>query len=216
MLRLGEHPLIAYSVSWLARQGVDRIFVNLHHHPEQIEAYLGDGSAFGVRVSYHYEPELLGTAGTVRALEPWFDGEDVLVAYGDLLIEQSLDELFTQHAATAADATLLVHRRRGSNSVLALADDRRVLAFQERPDNAPDEETWVNSGVQLLSPAARVLIGDTVPADLPRDLYVPHLSALRIFAVPVTGYRCAIDSPKRYEQATAAVRDGIVPTPLIA
>ena len=49
----------------LRRHGVRDVAANLHYHPDEIRTYFGDGSAFGVRLDYNFEEELLGTAGGV-------------------------------------------------------------------------------------------------------------------------------------------------------
>jgi NDP-sugar pyrophosphorylase family protein len=135
----------------------------------------------------------------------------VLVVYGDLLIDQDLGALREAHRAKRASATLLVHERAGSNSLIALAADCRITGFIERPSEAERERhpfPWVNSGAQILSRALVAQIPSAGPADLPRDLYVPLVARERLFGVPLSGYRCAIDSPARYAEARHACASG--------
>ena len=68
MLPLGGQPLIGYLVALLREHGVREIAVNLHHRPDSIRAYLGEGRDFGVRVTYSHEETLLGSAGAVKEL----------------------------------------------------------------------------------------------------------------------------------------------------
>jgi NDP-sugar pyrophosphorylase family protein len=211
-------PLLAYTLAWLARHRVRDVAINLHFLGDRIEAAVGDGAALGVRVRYEREASLLGTAGTVRALASWFGDDDALVVYGDLLLDEDLGAMRACHAQRAADATLLLHRRAQSNSVVTMDADGRITAFLERPrDDDPSRasdgrETWVNSGVAILGRAVRERIpAERVPCDLPRDVYAPLVAAgARLHGYPLRGYRCAIDSPERYEEARRAVRDGVL------
>jgi mannose-1-phosphate guanylyltransferase/phosphomannomutase len=52
------------------------------------------------------------------------------------------------------------------------------------------------------------------PADFPRDVFPQLVAAGRLFAAPLTGYRCAIDSPERLAAAEAAVNDGLFDSPV--
>ena len=46
------------------------------------------------------------------------------------------------------------------------------------------------------------------PSDLPRDIYSKIVKSEPVYGYPLTGYRCAIDSPTRYEMANNAVKSG--------
>jgi mannose-1-phosphate guanylyltransferase/phosphomannomutase len=212
MLPVGGEPLLAHTLRHLARHGIHDVAVNLHFRGESIRTYFGRGAPFGVRLRYLDEPSLLGTAGTVRWLAPNLDPKDeLLVLYGDLLLDQDFGELARVHRDRAADATLLLHQRLGSNSLVRMEDDGRISAFLERPteeQRRASPHPWVNSGVAILGLRAREAIPAQAPADLPRDVWMPSVERLRLFGVPLSGYRCAVDSPQRLAEADAAFREG--------
>jgi len=62
MLFLEGRPMLEHIICHLARQGFDQIAINLHFKPEIVQNYFGDGSKWCVKITYSYEPELLGTA----------------------------------------------------------------------------------------------------------------------------------------------------------
>ena len=205
MLPIAGKPLLAHLIAYVASHGFDEVMINLHYRPEMIRDYFGDGAVFGVKLHYSHEETLLGTAGALKKVE-WFfaDVDEFLVVYGDLLIDQDLALLLALHRRERAAATLLVHQRHDSNSLIRVGPDQRILDFIERPTDAERRAArypWVNSGVQLLSPRLLDCIPADRPADLPRDLYVPLVREERFFALPLSGYRCAIDSPERYRQS---------------
>lgn len=211
LLPIASEPLLAYTLAHLARQGIADVAINVCYLGDQIRAAIGDGARFGLRIHYEVEPALLGTAGSVANLAGFFSGSDALVVYGDLLTDQPLGPLIARHREAAADATLLVHRRRRSNSAVELDGDGRVVCFRERPGDTGRGERWVNSGFQLLAPSLiAALARRPAPLDLPADVYAPGCAELRLFGVPLSGYRCAIDSPERYRQAQDAVATGSV------
>jgi NDP-sugar pyrophosphorylase family protein len=209
MLSVAGRPLLAYTIAWLAQYGFDQIAINLHFKAEQITNYFEDGSKWGVAIHYSYEDVLLGTAGTVKNLASYFeDVDDFLVVYGDLLIDQNLSEMLTFHHSKNATVTLLLHQRPGSNSLVQMQRNNQITGFIERPTDTQRQESaypWVNSGLQILSSTIMNYIPDKQPADFPRDVYIALIGHQPIFGFPLSGYRCAIDSPERYYQAQQAV-----------
>jgi mannose-1-phosphate guanylyltransferase len=212
LLPIGDEPLLGHTLRWLASYGYRDVAVNLHFMPELITRAIGDGARWGAVVHYSHEERLLGTAGALRRLRAGLgDARDVLVVYGDLLIDQDLDALRADHARTNADATLLLHERPGSNSLVAMNEERRITGFVERPteeERARHPYPWTNSGVAIVSTELVDLVPDGTVADLPRDVYAPRVHERRFFGHPLTGYRCAIDSPERYDAARAAFDAG--------
>jgi len=212
MLRLGDHPMLAYVLGHLRAQGIRQIVINLHFHPEAIRAPFGDGRRWGIELTYSEESALLGTAGGVKRMADYFRKEpEFLVQYGDVVTEQDFAAMVGFHRERRALATLLVHERQRSNSVIALDHEGRIEAFLERPTEAERSRvnsSWVNSGVYVLDPAILDRVPENTPADWPRDVFPRLVSGGRLFGFPLSGYRCAVDSPQRLEEARAAVATG--------
>jgi mannose-1-phosphate guanylyltransferase/phosphomannomutase len=212
LLPVAGQPLLFYALRYLVHFGFDEVAINLHYRAEQIVAAVGDGAGFGVDVHYAYEDSLLGTAGAVKNLEDFFAGcGDFLVVYGDLLIDQDLSAMLAFHRETQGTVTLLLHQRVGSNSLVRMGPDRRITGFVERPTEAQRSECsypWVNSGVHLCQDGILEHIPKGVSVDFPKDIFAKPCDAISLYGFPLTGYRCAIDSPERYREAEVALREG--------
>jgi len=205
MLDVGGTPILGHILGNLARHGFRQVVINLHHMGEAIESHCGEGSRYGVQITYQREERLLGTAGSVRNAREHFAGTGpVLVHYGDVLTDQDLGALLETHLNKGALATLLLHRRIGSNSVVVLDAESRIQRLLERPtpeERAAVDSPWVNSGIYLLDPSVLELIPPGIPCDFPKDIFPGLIAGGRVFGHPLEGYRCAIDSPERLEQA---------------
>lgn len=217
MLPIGGEPLLAHTLRYLASYGFHQVAINLHFMPDMIVDYFGDGSRFGVTIQYSHEEVLSGTAGAVKNLERYFaDVDDFLVVYGDLLVDQDLSALVDFHRETKGMATLLLHQRKGSNSIVNMDQSGCITRFVERPSEAQrqgSDSSWVNSGLQMLSSAIFPFIPDGQPSDLPLHVYIPLLRRRVVYGFPLSGYRCAIDSPERYAEAQAALAQGRYSSP---
>lgn len=212
MLPLNDHPMLACLIAHLRRQGFDDIVINLHFKPELIQNHFGDGSRFGVKLTYSLEPMLLGTAGGVKNVERFLRNEPAfLVQYGDILTDQDFQAMLRFHCERNALVTLLVHQGARSNSVVALDAERRITSFLERPtEEARQGQTspWVNSGVCVCAPEVLEHIPSNTACDLPRDVFPRLVRTGRLFGFPLSGYRVAVDSPERLAEARAALAEG--------
>ncbi len=210
MLDINGRPLLAYNIENLVRFGFDEIIINLHYMPEVIKDFAKDGSKFNAKIEYSYEPELLGTAGGVRNAIDFFDDNDpFLVIYGDIWTNQNLHDIVDVHNRNNALATLVLHQRKGSNSLVKLEENNQITGFIERP--SAEERTaypfsWVNSGIQLLEKKILANLKKSEFADLPKNIYPSLVEAGKLFGLPLSGNRIAIDSADRYNTACKLVK----------
>ena len=216
MLDLHGRPMLEYILANLRRHGFDQIGLNLHFMPETIRDYFGDGSPSGLDIEYSYEPQLLGTAGGTKKMESFLRGptefsEPFLIHYGDVVTNQDFRAMLDFHRRRNALATLLVHQRARSNSIVSIGAESRIERFLERPTDAQRggvTSSWVFSGVAICEPE----LLDSIPAgqfsDFPRDIFVRLADSSKLFAFPLSGKRCAVDSPERLEEARSGVAAG--------
>lgn len=214
MLLLQNRPLLEYILCNLRRSGFSEVAVNLHFMPEAIQEYFGDGARWGLKLSYSYEPRLLGTAGGVKKMEDFFDGEEsFLVHYGDIITDQDFAAMLRFHRERQALLTMLVHERSRSNSVVVLDKEQRVIDFLERPTEESRRgvhSKWVYSGVCMCGPAVLERIPVEVACDLPRDIFPDLIGTRRVFGFPLSGHRSAIDSQARYYETQTAIAENRV------
>ena len=150
---LGE-PVMTHSLRLLAQHGFDRVVCNLHYFPDMIRDHFGDGSRFGVDLTYSYEPELLGTAGGVRNVRDFFGGETFLIISGDALTDIDLTRLWNRHREAGGIGTLALKQVSDPTQlgVVITADDGRIEGFQEKPDPAEALSNLGNCGIYVFEP----------------------------------------------------------------
>ena len=134
-----------------------------------------------------------------------------MVHYGDVLTDQDFTAMTHFHRERKALAILLLHQRVRSNSVVSLDKEGRVIGFLERPTEEARrgaKSPWVNSGVYICDPQLLDEIPAGVTCDLPRDIFPKLIDSGRLFGFPLSGYRCALDSPERLAEARVAMAGG--------
>ena len=83
LVDVAGQPFIARQLGYLREQGIDRVVLCVGFLGEQIQTLVGDGSRFGLSVSYSQDwPQLLGTGGALRKAVPLLDSK-FFVLYGD-------------------------------------------------------------------------------------------------------------------------------------
>ena len=99
--------LILRLLTWLKREGIRSVVINLHHRPETITRLVGHGDRMGLIVRYSWEPTLLGSAGGPRQALPLL-GSRFFIVNGDTLVDFPLEDLHTAHERNGALVTLAV------------------------------------------------------------------------------------------------------------
>ena len=136
LLMAGGKPLIVWHLERLAAAGFKEVVINHAHLGAQIEAALGDGSNWGLRIQYSPEPPgALETAGGIAQALPLLGGEAFLVVNGDVYCDWDFQRA---EQLTAATAHLVMvenpaHHRSGDFSLQAnhvvLADSEQTLTY---------------------------------------------------------------------------------------
>jgi NDP-sugar pyrophosphorylase family protein len=175
MIPVAGKPILEHNIKFLARWGIHEIVINLHHCPEVVKNHLGDGSGFGVHITYSYEPELLGTAGAVKKFEKFFENA-FLVIYGDNLINCDLIRLLSTHRRYQGIGTIVIHYRDdvSQSGVVVLDDDERIAQFLEKPEADQLVGHWVNAGVFVLETEVFKYIPPDKPSDFGKEI-LPNL-----------------------------------------
>jgi NDP-sugar pyrophosphorylase family protein len=205
MLPLGGKPLLEHNVRLLAAAGVEDIAINLHYRPEVIRAHFGDGSAFGVRIRYSEESELLGTSGAVKNLEDFFRGGPFFVVYGDNFTDIRLDRMIEQHVSRGATCSIAVFHREDvtASGIVGIDAGDRIERFKEKPTESEVFSHWVSAGVFIVEPRVLEFIPPGKASDFGRDVLPALLVAgLPLYAYRMTGERLLwIDSPEDYRRS---------------
>ena len=206
-------PVMEHIVRLLARHGFDDVICNLHYFPEQIEQRFGDGSEWGIKLSYTHEAELLGTAGGVRNARDHFGGETFLIISGDALTDIDLTALWEAHRAKGGIATLSLKRVDDPSQigvVIRGADDR-IQGFQEKPDPAEALSDLGNCGIYVMEPEIFDYFPDHPFVDWALDVFPALLEQdVAFYGHEITEYWNDIGNIKEFRQGNFDALAGAV------
>lgn len=102
-------PLILYILAFLKKNGIKDVIINLHHHGQQIQKFLKNGSSIGMKIRYSHEPKILGTGGGIKKALRYVQ-DNVLIINGDVIADFNLKDLIKLHRQNKAYATFGLYR----------------------------------------------------------------------------------------------------------
>ena len=211
VVTLVDRPFLAFMLEWLAGHGVDEVVLSCGFKADKVRAVLGDGSAYGVRLTYREEPSPLGTGGALKFCEDLLD-DRFLMLNGDVLTDIDLSAQIAQHEATGATGTLaLVPVPDPSNYGLVRLDEQsRVLEFVEKPETDVGVNT-ISAGAYVLERSVTDLLRPDTKASIEREVF-PALVGNGLHGRVSDGYWLDIGTPERYLQGTFDILEGRVTT----
>ena len=106
MLPVKKRPLMAYLVSLLKNANIKELLVCTNKQAEAIREYFGNGSRFGVNVTYVFEKQNLGPGGALLKARHQIKSSPFLVLHSDLYTEIDLRELISFHQQAGAMVTI--------------------------------------------------------------------------------------------------------------
>lgn len=146
LIAVAGKPFVLHQLELLARHGARRIVMCIGHLGEQIVEVVGDGSAFGLDVSYSEDGPLpAGTAGALRRARHQL-GERFLVLYGDTYLRidyRDVDRALERSESLAVMTVLHNHGALDTSNAVVCAG--RVLRYDKRRFSA--EMEWIDYGV---------------------------------------------------------------------
>ncbi len=135
LVPVANRPVLFYGIDAMARAGIKEIGIIIAPETgDEIREVVGDGSQFGVKVSFIEQDQPAGLAHAVLTAEP-FLGEDPFVMYlGDNLLQGGISDLVEAFRASSPDALILLTPVTDpENYGVAELDGDRVVSLQEKP-----------------------------------------------------------------------------------
>jgi len=162
-------PFAAHQLDRLAKEGITDVVYSIGHRGELIRAFVGDGSAWGLRVEYVEDgPTLLGTAGTIRkGLDEGVVDSSFLVLYGDSFLTAAYAPVVRAFENSMLPALITVYRNddRWDRSNVVF-EDGKLRLYDKRPERRTPQMRYIEYGLSAMTAEALAGIAPALPADL--------------------------------------------------
>ena len=168
LVPVANKPILFYGLEHMIAAGISDIGIIVGDTRDEVMAAVGDGSRWGVTVTYIPQEAPLGLAHCVLIARE-FLGDDHFVMYlGDNLLEQGLEMFVNAFESDPSDAAaqILLHRVPDPQrfGVAELNDDGEVVRLVEKPADPPSDlalvgvylfDRRIHEAVRAIEPSAR-------------------------------------------------------------
>lgn len=197
LIPIGDVAILEVVLRQLSYYDFTQATIAVGYLDELLMAYLGDGSKFGVPVTYSREATPLGTAGPLKLIQ----GLDstFLVMNGDILTTLDYEALLDYHRRRQATATIAVFRRpvHIDFGVVKMDSNNCLFDYIEKPDLHYE----VSMGVYVFEPRVLDYIPENEYFDFPTLVKTLLAAGQLVVGYPHHGYWLDLGRKEDYERA---------------
>jgi D,D-heptose 1,7-bisphosphate phosphatase len=201
LVPIAGRPLLDYWIEQLVQVQVTEALLNTHHLAKQVREYIKQINAQGqLQLIESYEPQLLGSAGTLAA-NPYFadQADEVIVIYTDNFSTVNLKAMLSFHRQHDDPVTMMLFHAPNPKAcgIAQLDIENRVVGFEEKPKNPVSD--LANAGVYIFDTQAYQEIAAMNAFDLGFDVLPKFIGQMRGWVWE--GYHRDIGTYETYLQA---------------
>ena len=212
LVPVAGRPLIEYGLLFLKSQGIEEVVLNLHHLGGKIRGALGDGSIYGLRITYSPKAPILDTGGGIKKAQTFLDGETFVVLNCDAIIDLDLGALLAAHRRNHATTTLVLRPdpEAARYGILETDASGRIRRFLGQPAEVNESlSAYMFTGLQMLEPPIFDFIPEGKPFSTTRETYPWMLRAGEpLYGFIHTGPWMVVDDAEGMARATQAIVSG--------
>lgn len=185
MVPVLNKPVMEYTIELLKKHNITDIAATLAYFPAVITDYFGDGEEFGVSLRYYVEQTPLGTGGSVKNAEGFYDDTFIIIS-GDALTDINIKNALEFHRHKKSKATLVLKKVTIplEYGVVIIDEDGRITSFMEKPSWGEVFSDTINTGIYILEPEVLNYYKKGDNFDFSKDLFPKLLKD----SVPMYGY----------------------------
>ena len=213
MIPLLGKPMLEWNIEQFRDHGVTEFFINLHYLPEVIKNYFGDGSKWGVKINYHFEPEIRGTAGGVKGFSAKGGsasggenqlGDTFYLIYGDMLslvdYSKMAEEFFKKPDAIGMQRMKKTDDYTDAD-VAELNPDGSFKDIHPKPHSQKYDNAYRMRGVFILKKEILSYIPKNTPYEIGKQLLPDIVSRnKKFYAYECDEYSKGIDTVDKYRE----------------
>ena len=200
MVPLLNRPFLEHIIYYLRKHNICEIILTLGYLPEQIQSYFGDGSKFGVKITYLVEEFPLGSAGAAKNAEGLLD-DSFIVLNGDIFTDFNLTDMLAQHRDGNAITTMALTPVNNPTiyGVVETDSQGKVTCFKEKPRRDEIATNMINAGIYILEPEILSYIPSNKFFTFERDIFPAFMERGQvIYGYPFEAYWTDVGTPELY------------------
>ena len=195
-------PLLEYMIESLREAEIREIILAIGHLGNKIKDHFGNGSKFGIKITYSEENGNLGTAGALANCYSLLEQKPFVILHGDILVDVNFRELISFHQNNKGNvATLVITTKSDPTSYgnVQLVGSK-IVEFIEKPTKKQTSSHLISGGVYVCEPEIFDFIPEKHPAML-EDVFPQLAKQGKLSGFLFAGKWYDVSTPKNYEKA---------------
>lgn len=150
MLPVAGKPIIQYNIESLRDNGITDILLIVRYKEEIVRNYFGDGSDFGVNISYKTQKDFLGTANAISYGEDFID-DSIIVLNGDIILDDEIiHEIIKKYNYLSPDTLMLLTEVENPSAFgVVEIENGNIKNIVEKPKREEAPSNLVNAGIYI-------------------------------------------------------------------
>ncbi len=213
MLPIINRPMMEHTMMTLKDLGITEFIVLLYFKPEVIQDYFGDGSDFGIKITYVIPDDDYGTAGAVKLAQEHIGDDNFIIISGDLVTDFDFQKIFDYHAKKKSKLTITLTSVDNplEFGVVIANEEGKIEKFLEKPSWGEVFSDTINTGIYIIEPEILDYIPKNENFDFAKDLF-PRLmrEGIELTAGYAEGYWRDVGNPESYRDVYDDILTGKV------
>ena len=213
MLPVVNRPMMENTMLILRDLGITDFIVLLYFKPEVIQDYFGDGSKFGMNITYVIPDDDYGTAGAVKLAQEHIGDDNFIIISGDLVTDFDFQKIFEYHKQKESKLTITLTSVENplEFGVVIANEEGKIEKFLEKPSWGEVFSDTINTGIYIIEPEILDYIPKGENFDFAKDLF-PLLmeEGVELIAGNAEGYWRDVGNPDSYREVHEDIMSGRV------
>ena len=213
MLPIMNKPMMEHTMMMLKKFGIEEFIVLLYFKPEVIKDYFGDGSDFGIKITYVVPDDDYGTAGAVKLAQEHIGDDNFIIISGDLVTDFDFAKLFDFHKNKNSKLSIgLTSVENPLQFGVVIANEDNVIEkFLEKPSWGEVFSDTINTGIYIIESEILDYIPYKENFDFAKDLF-PLLmqKGVDLMGYSLEGYWRDVGNPESYREVYEDILNGRV------
>jgi len=213
MLPIINRPMMEQTMLNLRDLGISEFIVLLYFKPEVIQNYFGDGSDFGMKITYVIPDDDYGTAGAVKLAQEHIGDDNFIIISGDLVTDFDFQKIFDYHKEKESKLTITLTSVENplEFGVVIANENGTIEKFLEKPSWGEVFSDTINTGIYIIEPEILNYIPKGENFDFAKDLF-PLLmkEGVELIAGHANGYWRDVGNPDSYREVHEDIMSGRV------
>ncbi len=212
MLPVTNIPMMEHILIKLKSAEIDDIIVLLYFKPDIIREYFGNGSRWGINITYVMPDNDYGTAGAVGCAREYLDTTFIVVS-GDLVTDFDFAEIvnFHENKNSALTVVLTSVENPLQFGVVITDESGKICRFLEKPSWGETFSDMINTGIYVIEPEILSYIPKNERYDFSMDLFPNLMNKQKtLWGCKMDGYWRDVGNPKSYREVQDDILKGVV------